>query len=783
MTSRSLWNSLRQAGLARVLLVYLGVSFAVLEAADIFTDQLGLPGWVFPGALILLVMGLPIVVGTALMQARGVSRPESSALPPDIADREPLRPEPEPAPAAGAESAVAMAARRWLTWRKAILGSVIAFAFWGLVVSAYMAMRGLGIGPVGSLVAAGILDERERIIVADFHNNTSDPLLGQAATEAFRIDLSQSTIVTVVDPAHVSRVLGRMQGDPNQPLDRDQAREVAIREGIKAIVVGDITPVGGGFVLAAELIAAEDGRLIYGHRETASDSTAVIGAIDRLSKGLRERIGESLKTIRANEPLDRVTTASLEALRKYSQAVRVIERGDNERGITLLEEAVALDTAFAMAFRKLGVTLGNINRDPARQREALTRAYEHRDRLTEREHYLTLGSYYSSVTGEDDKAIRAYQSLLDIQPSDPWALNNLAILYLEARDYRRAAQLFSRAIEFDTGGALYYGNAVEAAVALDHFAEAERILQTFAERFLGHPDVPRVSAQLAAARFDYAAAQEQVAALREAQRASPLWQLRTSFMLAQLAEVQGRVNDAERYMGDVMAAAEQQGLHDLYIGSAVRLAFYDAMLRGDRGRAVSAVEAALERHPLSSIEPLERPYGLLALFYAFVEQPQRARALLAQYEAAVDPQTRSLASGDEDVALGATALAEGRVQDAIAEFRRADRGPCPICLLPLLGQAYDLAEQPDSVIAIYERYLNTPWLDRLDNADWYALAGVYERLAGLYELRGDRERAAHYYNRFIELWRNADPELQPRVQAARRALERLLQEAPGGTGG
>ncbi|UCC48864.1 MAG: tetratricopeptide repeat protein [Gemmatimonadota bacterium] len=775
MTSRSLWNSLRQAGLARVLLVYLGVSFAVLEAADIFTDQLGLPGWVFPGALILLVLGLPIVVGTALVQARGVSRPKPSAVPPDVADREPLRP--EPAPAAGTESAVAMAARRWLTWRKAILGSVIAFAFWGLVVSAYMTMRGLGIGPVGSLVAAGVLDERERIIVADFHNNTSDPLLGQAATEAFRIDLSQSTIVTVVDPAHVSRVLVRMQGDPHQPLDRELAREVAIREGIKAIVVGDITPVGGGFVLAAELIAAEDGRLIYGHRETASDSTVIIGAIDRLSKGLRERIGESLKTIRANEPLDRVTTASLEALRKYSQAVRVIEQGDNERGITLLEEAVALDTAFAMAYRKLGVSLSNIGRDPARRREALSKAYEHWDRLTERERYLTLGSYYSMVTGESDKAIAAYQSLLDIQPSDPWALNNLAILHLEARDYRRAALLFGRAIEFDSTGSLRYGNAVEATAALGNFSEAEQILQIFAEKFPGHPDVPRVSARLASARFDYAAAQAQVAALREAQRASPLWQLGTSSMLAEIAEVQGRLRDAERHMRDLMTVAEEQGQYGMYIGAAVKVALYDAMFRGRRDRAISAVDAALDRYPLSSIELLERPYGLLALFYAFVEQPERARMLLAQYEAAVDPQVRNVARGEEDVVPGVIALADSRPQDAIAEFRRADRGPCPICLLPLLGQAYDLAEEPDSVVAIYERYLNTPWLGRLGDADWYALAGIYERLAGLYELRGDRERAAQHYNRFIELWRDADPELQPRVQAARRALERLLQEA------
>ena len=100
-----------------------------------------------------------------------------------------------------------------------------------------------------------------------------------------------------------------------------------------------------------------------------------------------------------------------------------------------------------------------------------------------------------------------------------------------------------------------------------------------------------------------------------------------------------------------------------------------------------------------------------------------------------------------------------------------------MCSLPLLGQMYDEAGQADSAVAIYERYLDTPWLYRLAASDWWALASAYERLAGLYELEGDIETAGRYYNLFIELWENADAELQPRVEAARRALERLAAES------
>jgi TolB-like protein len=265
--------------LTRVLVVYLGVSYATLEIVDIFIDQLGLPDWFFPGVVVLLLLGLPIVVATAVVQRRSWGVPDSSkgeagAEPEALADTERHTPE-----------------RHWLTWRKAIVGFVAAFALWGVVVAAYMTMRAMGIGPVASLVAAGVIDERERLILADFENNTADALLGQAATEAFRIDFSQSSLVTVVDPAYLGNVLRLMQEDPDQPLTEALAMEVAEREGIKAVVAGEITPVGGSFQLSAQLVSASDGRVLVADRQTARDSTEIIGAIDKLSKKLRERIG------------------------------------------------------------------------------------------------------------------------------------------------------------------------------------------------------------------------------------------------------------------------------------------------------------------------------------------------------------------------------------------------------------------------------------------------------------------------------------------------------------
>src|SRR5437899_6411367 len=306
-------------------------------------NQLGLPGWLMPGAIGLLVAGLPTMVVTGLIgRRRALARTTGHMTTP---------------PAGGLHS--------WLTWRKAVAGGVAAFAALGLGAGGYSAMRLLGIGPVGTLVASGVLEKRDRLVLADFDNRTADSTLGPSLTEALRVDLAQSRVVRLLDAAAIPQALGRMGRPPSTPLDLAVARELAQRENAKAVVHGQIDPVGRGYVVSAELVNAADGAVLVAVRENAKDDGAIIEAVDRLSRRLRERIGESLRTIRASEPLEQVTTGSLDALRKYSQAVREFEAGNLEQTITLLQEATALDTGFAMAYRKLAVQLSNNGGPPS----------------------------------------------------------------------------------------------------------------------------------------------------------------------------------------------------------------------------------------------------------------------------------------------------------------------------------------------------------------------------------------------------------------------------------
>ncbi|MEE9245773.1 MAG: tetratricopeptide repeat protein, partial [Gemmatimonadota bacterium] len=621
----------------------------------------------------------------------------------------------------------------------------------------------------------GVLEAREPIILADFQNSAGDPVLARAVTEAFRIDLAQSPLVTVVAPSFVEKALSRMQVHPETSLDLDLAREIAIREGIKAVMGGEITTVGAGFVLSAQLVSAEGGEVLAAYRETSKDSTAIIRAIDRLSKKLRERIGESLKTIRANEPLDQVTTASLKALRKYSQAVSAIEEGDASKGRALLEEAVELDTAFAMAWRKLGVVA--IGR--TRQVEALTKAFQHRDRLTDRERYLTLGTYYGSVTDEREKAITAYRTLLDTYPNDSWALNNLANLYYGARDYTRAEDMYRRAIEADSFSAVSYSNLVSVKFGLGKFEEAEATLERLAEYFPDHPNIASYRINLASARGAYEAAEVQAQAFKEAHKGEVYRQLGANQLLIGLAIVRGRLAEAERLSLEVLDALEKLGLGGGQLDVQIGLASMDVWFRGDTASGQRRVEAAVERTPLEEIDPLNRPYLSLARFYALAGRPDRTHATLAEFDAAVEPELRRDAENDRHGILGIIALNDGRYSDAVEEFRRSDEGACAICVFPGLGLAFDHAGEADSAIAYYEGYVTGPWLFRLDE-DAIFLAMCYERLGALYEERGEPEKAIRYYGRLVELWKDADPELKPRVEAARHAIQALSTDRPGG---
>jgi len=739
----------RRARPLHVAALFVAASAGVLAVVYVVRQLLGLPDWVLPGAAVLLAVGLPIMVATGLFERRRALARSTGRI----------------------ASTSSGGWHRLFTWRKATTGGVLAFAALGIGALGYMAMRALGIGPVGTLVASGVLGERDKLVLADFENRTSDTTLGPSVGEAFRIDLAQSRAVRLLDASAIGDALRRMNRETATKLDVSLARELAQRENAKAVVRGQIDPVGRGYVLAAELISAADGSILVALRENARDDGEIIGAVDRLSKRLRERIGESLKAIRSSEPLERVTTGSLESLRRYSQALKTEDQGENDRAAALLEEAIALDTGFAMAYRKLAVILENTGASSSRSNAAAASAFRHRERLPALERQLSTAYYYDRVDYDRTKAENAYRSALELDPDDAIAANNLALLFNGMRRFAEAESLARPQLSGES--APIYMNAVRALVGQGKRDSAAEVAQLFARNAPGRPMISFVRAWLAEGRGDYDSAEVYLRSLERSQ-IDLSWQALEAFNAFALLQLRGRLAAAEREAQRVMEVNERRRLPGSYLTAATELALLQLRFKAP-ATARQTVEAALARYPLATVEAEDRPYSLLAQFYAEAGQPERARRLLADYDAAVPEGVRR---GDAN-RLGATAtvaLAEGRLADAVGGYRTwYDEGECTTCGLYDLARAYDRLGQSDSALAIYERAVTTPALQRVfPDAPNLALAN--RRLGELYEQRGDRAKAREYYGKFLDLWKDADSELQPAVRDVRGRLARLTAE-------
>ncbi len=254
----------------RVAGTFAGVGVILVGVVYLLMIQFGLPDWTLLGA---------VVLTAAAVMSAGVSAARGGA--------------------------------GWPRLRRLITG---AYGLLAVGVVAYSGMRTLGIGPVGTLVASGVLEEQGKLILSRFDNATSDSTLAETVTELLRIDIAQSPTVTLVDRTMITATLRRMQRDPSTPLGTDLAMEVAERAGATAVLTGDIRSIGHDLVISARIVATATGETLAAIRETARDG-AVVDAIDRLSARLREKIGESLKTIRADASLAEVTTGTTEALR------------------------------------------------------------------------------------------------------------------------------------------------------------------------------------------------------------------------------------------------------------------------------------------------------------------------------------------------------------------------------------------------------------------------------------------------------------------------------------
>ncbi len=757
------------AAFRRALVIYVGAVIAVAAIAKAATMTIGLPSWVLPGALLVMALGLPVILFTGYVQS--VARRALTATPA-------LTPGGRPVPH-GTMATIALKASPHVSWKRTTRGGVYALGGFVALIIAFMVMRAFGIGPVGSLFASGKLNQRDVVLVSDFGVSRADSSVGSVVAEGVRANLAESRSITLFNPASVAAALRRMQLPPTSRLDVALAGQLARREGVKAIVTGDVTGLGNGFVIALKLVAADSGTVLAAFQTTVDGPSTLVSGVDELTRKLRGKIGESLKSVQASPPLEQVTTSSYDALKAYTEGAHAFDaEHDFTKAIPLLRRAVAIDTGFAMAWRKLGTALNNSFYPASVADSAVTKAYQLRARLSEKERYLAEGYYFHSGPGHDrQRAIAAYQALLD-RGDTSYAANNLGVAYSQMRSYAKAESLYRMAMRASPDNLIPLPNLVNMVLDQGKRAAVDSFMVQEAKRL---PNNVFYAWHLTVIPYNYGQydrAERVIDSVHTAARGLDTRQMASSVSASILA-VRGRLNEAERHYRQFLSESAELGSSNPAITDSIYLTAFDAWLRGQPQRAVARLDAALAAHPLAAVPERDRPYTILARVYAIAGRSDRARAVLGQFAQVKDTAYYRSRQNEVHEVLGEIALVEKRYNDAIAEFRRADLGmdgqpttEDPTRVQFNLGRAFDLANQSDSAIAHFENVTTMLYDGRYEN-DVFALAGTHKRLGELYDAKGDRERAISHLSKFVELWKNADTELQPAVSDAKRRLLKL----------
>ncbi|MFQ5538355.1 MAG: tetratricopeptide repeat protein [Gemmatimonadota bacterium] len=764
---KTLINEIHRRSLWQVLGIFLAASWGVIEVVDVLTERVGLPDWTPTMAVVLLLIGLPMVLATAFVQ-EGIG---GSALR-EGADSESGGGGESTAGVAGAGpsrelSAHRAASGRLFTWRNAVLGGLGAFTLLGASIAVYFVMWTSGIGPVGNLVAQGLLEERDPIVLATFTDATGGDV-GDVVTEALRVDLLESPVLSIVPAGRLSRALRLMDRPENEVVTPGLAMEIAQREGFKAIIRGEVSAVGSAYVISAAVVASASGDELKAFRVTARSEDELVDAIDKLSQDIREGAGETLRNIKAGAPLEEATTSSFAALRNLTEAERAEGRGQYDEALRLLNEAVSLDPAFAMAYRKIAVLYNNLGQSPDLAREATIKAWEHRDRLTERERYLTEAYYHFAVTGDVSAEEIAYRNALRVASDDAAALNNLALILGQRGDFEGAVELLNRAVSGPGLSSVAMANLVLFSVASGDLARAVEAQGAYEASFPSHTTILLGRAALA----DEEDRDAVLVALADtmARGSSAVFPGVGAQIVGYRRAAAGRWREAERFLAEAIRIDAEDGRPYGALSLRLDAILARAQVTGQPEHAADSLVAL--RRAFDSLDPHVRPWARMVVLQAEAGAVEAAHETYAAWPeelfvnngAGLDLFTRDYAEARLDLARGDVEAA-ARSLETIRRRRK-----CPVCYSRDLAQAYARLGRDSEAVALLERERSTS----LDLVRWRLDRLLATRaIAPLYEAVGDTAAALGAYGAFVRAWKDADPALQPQVRHARERITAL----------
>ena len=344
-----------------------------------------------------------------------------------------------------------------------------------------------------ALVIAGVLyfyskpvhtlTAKDTVVLADFANTTGDEVFDGTLKQALAVDLEQSPFLQVIPPSRVQETLKYMGRQPNERLTNDVARELCQRVGSKAMLSGSIASLGSQYVVTLNAINCQMGDSLAQEQAQASSKEQVLTALGGAASKLREKLGESLASVQKYDvPIDQVTTSSLEALKAFAMGNAEFDQEREIQSLTYYKRAVELDPNFAWVYARMGIIYANSGENE-KAIEATHKAYELRNRVSEREKLYIDEHYYQVVTGEKDKEMETLELYGRTYPNDEVPPNNLAVGYEMEGDFAKAVEPGRNAVRNNPNSAGGWENLAYAFLGSNHPDEAWQTMQQVMTKF------------------------------------------------------------------------------------------------------------------------------------------------------------------------------------------------------------------------------------------------------------------------------------------------------------
>ena len=599
------------------------------------------------------------------------------------------------------------------------------------------------------------LAQKDTIVLADFTNTTGDPVFDGTLKQALAIQLEQSPFLNVLPDQKVTATLKLMNQKPAQRLTLEIAREVCQRTSSKALVAGSIASVGNQYLIALKVSNCQTGDSLAGVETQAEGRDKVLKALGDVGNQLREKLGESLASVQKfDKPLDQATTSSLEALKAYTDG----EKPEIGVGTALpyLKRALELDPNFARAYAALGTSYAGLNQMSLAV-ENYKRAYELRDRVSERERFYIEAQYYGFVTGDTQKSIQTYTEWIRDYPTDGLPHGNLGYMYSVIGQTERALAETQKELQIRTDDVIGFGNLAGTYTALGRLDEARSTLQQARAHKLEDYSLNLVEYYLAFMQKKDAEMREMIEKSTGADGQDQLFQAE-----ADTDAYGGRFVQARSDMRRAVDSAKRSGA----IEAAALYQVWDALREAEVGDVAHARENVVAAQSQSQGRDI-RLLGTLALarMGQHVEAEKLADKLAQEFPANTMMQNYWLPTIRASIAMhrnDAPRAIEFLKGASDYEMGAPDQSQFA-SLYPVYvrGTAYLMNHDGRAAEAEFQKMLDHPGLEL--NCVLGALARL--QLGRSYAASSDTRNARVAYQDFFALWKDADPDIPILKQA------------------